>query len=395
MYPLEGIRVLDLSRVVSGPYCTMMLGDLGAEVIKIEHPEVKDETRSWGPPFHETRGDSAYYLSINRNKKSLTLDFKTTEGKKLLRELIEQSDVLVENFRTGVMEKLGFSYEEVQKINSQIIYCSISGFGRTGPYAKKGGYDVLVQAMGGFMSITGEENEPMKAGIPIVDLTTAMLSTQGILAALFVRARTGKGQYIETSLLESQLSLLSNVGSNYLLSGQLPKKHGNAHPNIVPYQPYKAQDGMFIITVTNDKLWKNFCKAIDKEEFFEHELFKTNALRVKNRELLNAELNKIFETKSVQACIELFDSFEIPVGPINNLDQVFSNEQVIARNMVVEKEDQYGVVKMTNTPIKFSETQPDIRLNPPIFGEHTKDIVLNLLKYNEEEYESLKKQKII
>lgn len=395
MYPLEGIRVLDLSRVVSGPYCTMMLGDLGAEVIKIEHPEIKDETRSWGPPFHKKRGDSAYYLSVNRNKKSLTLDFKTDEGKKILRELIEQSDVLVENFRTGVMEKLGFSYEEVKKINPQLIYCSITGFGGTGPYAQKGGYDVLVQAMGGMMSINGEENEPMKVGIPIVDLTTAMLSTQGILAALFVRARTGNGQHIETSLLESQLSLLSNVGSNYLMSEELPKKYGNDHPNIVPYQPYKAKNGMFIVTVTNNKLWRAFCHVINRYDFFANKLFKTNALRVENRDLLNAELEKIFETKTVNEWIKLFEEDEIPAGPINNLKQVFSNEQVIARNMVVNKRDKNGTVKMVGIPIKFSDTKPDIRLNPPIFGINTKEIIVDLLKYDVEEYEKLKKQNII
>ncbi|MFN8673944.1 MAG: CoA transferase [Candidatus Sericytochromatia bacterium] len=395
MKALEGIRVLDLSRVVSGPYCTMMLGDLGAEVIKIEHPDIKDETRLWGPPFHQTREDSAYYLAMNRNKKSLTLNFKTNQGKKILKQLIEQSDVLVENFRTGVMEKLGFSYEEAKELNPQLIYCSISGFGRTGTYANKGGYDVLMQGFGGMMSINGETEEPMKVGIPVIDLTTAMLASQSIIAALFYRSRTGNGQYIETSLMEAQISLLSNVGSNFLMSGKLPKKLGNAHPNIVPYQPYKAKNGMFIITVTNEKLWKNFCFAIKKENLSNDEKFKTNELRVKNRNELNQILEELFIEKNIEEWVELFEKNEIPAGPINNLEQVFSNEQVLHRNMVIEKENQYGKVKMTGLPVKFSESKTEIELLPPVFGEHTEEIIKKLLRYSDEEYLELKTNNII
>lgn len=395
MQPLEGIRVIDISRVVSGPYCTMMLGDLGAEVIKIEHPELKDETRFWGPPFHETREDSAYYLAMNRNKKSITLDFKTQKGKEILIQLIEQSDVLVENFRTGVMDKLGFSYEEVKKINPQLVYCSISGFGSSGPSSKKGGYDVLIQAMGGMMNINGDSEEPMKVGIPVIDITTALFATQSIIAALFARSRTGNGQYIEASLLESQIALLSNVGSNYLMSGKIPKKYGNQHPNIVPYQPYNAKNGKFIVTVTNEKLWKNFCKAIQREDLVENEKFITNEMRVKNRNELNNILDEIFISKNIEELLETFEKYQIPAGPINNLEQVFSDPQVIHREMIVEKENEYGKVKMTGIPVKFSDTKPSIRLLPPVFGEHTEDILKNMLKYNEKEYLELKENKII
>ncbi len=394
MQPLEGIRVLDLSRVVSGPYCTMMLGDLGAEIIKIEHPDIPDETRSWGPPFASGRSDSAYYLSMNRNKKSLTLNFKTEAGKEILKKLIEQSDILVENFRVGTLEKLGFGYAQVKEINPQLVYCSISGYGSTGPYAHKGGYDVIIQGMGGLMSITGDK-EPMKVGVPIVDITTAMLASQAILAALFVRARTGKGQFVETSLLEAQVSWLANVGSNYLVSGNLPERFGNQHPNIVPYQPYKAKDGSFIVTVTNDKLWKNFCQAIEKPELFNDDKFNTNSQRLANRQELNNILESVFKTKNVNEWIKIFEAVEVPVGPINNLEQVFNDPQVLHRDMLVEIEYPSGTVKMPGIPVKFSDTKPSIRFAPPLHGEHTEEIICSILKYSKEEFKDLKNNKVI
>lgn len=395
MYLLEGIRVLDLSRVVSGPYCTMMLGDLGAEVIKVEHPEMPDETRSWGPPFPENRSDSAYYLSINRNKKSLTLDFKTPKGKKILTKLIEQSDVLVENFRVGTLKKLGLDYESVKEINPQIIYCSISGYGSTGPYAHKGGYDVIIQGMGGLMSITGSEEESFKVGIPIVDITTAMLSCNAILAALFNRSRTGHGQKVETSLLETQIACLTNVGSNYLVSGKLPKRHGNQHPNIVPYQPYNAKNGSFILTVTNEKIWKSFCKSIDKPELETDENYKNNSMRVKNRDQLNEILQKIFLEKNVEDWLDIFEEHGVPCGPINNLEQVFKDPQVLHRDMLVEIPHSSGNVKTTGIPFKFSDSKTSIRIAPPLFGEHTEEIIKKILKYSSNEYEELKLNKII
>lgn len=395
MLPLKGIRVTDLSRVVSGPYCTMMLGDLGAEIIKIEHPEIKDETRTWGPPFHENRDDSAYYLSMNRNKKSLTLDFKKEEGKKILLQIIEQSDILVENFRVGTLEKLGLGYEDIKEANPQLIYCSISGYGSTGPYAEKGGYDVIVQGMGGLMSINGTEDEMMKVGVPIVDITTAMMASQAILAALFVRARTGFGQKVEASLLETQIACLANVGSNYLLTGKIPKRTGNQHPNIVPYQPYKSKDGEFILSVTNQKLWENFCNAIEKPEFINDERFKTNSDRLNNRTTLNSYLIEIFKTKTNKEWIELFESVGVPVGPINNLEQVFNDPQVLHREMLVNIPHQAGEIKTAGIPIKFSETKPSIRYAPPLYGEHTKDLICNFLRYSEDEYNDLKLRQII
>lgn len=395
MLPLEGIRVTDLSRVVSGPYCTMMLGDLGAEIIKIEHPDTKDETRSWGPPFAENRNDSAYYLSMNRNKKSLTLDFKKPEGKKILLEIIEQSDILVENFRVGTLQKLGLDYESLKKDFPQLIYCSISGYGSNGPYADKGGYDVIIQGMGGLMSINGNNDQPMKVGLPIVDITTALMANQAILSALFVRSRTGFGQKVEASLLETQVATLANVGSNYLLSGQLPEKYGNAHPNIVPYQPYNAKDGQFILTVTNQKLWEIFCLSIEKPDFVNDQRFKTNGDRVKNREELNDYLQNIFITKTVNEWITLFEKFDIPCGPINNLEQVFNDPQVIHRDMVVNIPHQSGEVKMAGIPIKFSDTKPSIRLAPPLFGEHTEELICQFLRYTHDEYLELKQKKVI
>ncbi len=396
MLPLQGIRVTDLSRVVSGPYCTMMLGDLGADIIKIEHPETKDETRSWGPPFAENRDDSAYYLSMNRNKKSLTLDFKQEQGKKILLEIIEQSDILVENFRVGTLEKLGLDYESIKKDFPQLIYCSISGYGSTGPYAKKGGYDVIVQGMGGLMSINGDDiNIPVKVGLPIVDITTAMMASQSILASLFVRSRTGFGQKVEASLLETQIATLANVGSNYLISGKLPEKFGNSHPNIVPYQPYQAKDGQFIITVTNQKLWEIFCQAINKTEFINDLRFKTNPDRLKHREILNSYLIDIFKTKNVSEWIDIFENVGVPIGPINNLEQVFNDPQVIHRDMVVNVTHQSGEIKMAGIPIKFSETKPSIRLAPPLFGEHTEELICQFLRYTKDEYLEFKKKKII
>lgn len=394
MQPLEGIRVIDLSRVVSGPYCTMILGDFGAEVIKIEHPEQHDETRAWGPPFAKNRNDSAYYLAVNRNKKALCLDLKSPEGKEILRKLLEQADVLVENFRVGTLDKLGFSYEDVSKINPQLIYCSISGFGKTGPYAHKGGYDVLIQAMGGLMSITGSD-EPMKVGLPVVDITTGMLASNAIIAALFARSRNGRGQMIDTSLLESQVSWLANAGSNYLVSGKLPERHGNKHPNIAPYQPYKASDGQFIVTVTNDKLWKNFCEAIDKPELINNPKFKDNPSRVKNRTELDNILEEIFIIKNVNQWIEIFESKSVPAGPVNNLEQVFRDPQVLHREMLVEIEHSTGPVRLSGIPVKFSETKASVRLAPPLPGEHNKDIICGLLKYSQEEFEQLKTLKVI
>ncbi len=393
--PLEGIRVVDLSRALAGPYCTMMLGDLGAKITKVE-PLIGDETRGWGPPFMPNTQDSAYYAALNRNKKSITLDLKFLEAKKILEQLIQQSDVLVQNFRVGTMEKLGFSYETVKKINPALVYCSISGFGSTGPYSQRGGYDVIIQGMGGLMSITGEPNgEPMRVGVPIVDITTGMHATQGILAALFVRQKTGLGQLVETSLFESQLAWLTNVGSNYLISQKLPKRMGNQHPNITPYQPYQASDGYVIVAVGNDKLWQTFIQIIGMPELAKDERFTTNTLRNQHRQTLNQILASVFLKKTSAEWTELFTAADIPAGPINTLDKVFNDPQVTAREMLVTIEHPLaGSIQMTGIPLKFSETPGKISSHPPLLGEHT-DLILKEIGYSTEQIVQLREKKII
>lgn len=389
--PLEGILVLDLTRALAGPYCTMMLADMGADVIKIEQAGVGDETRGWGPPFLEGTKDSAYYAALNRNKKSLTLDLKMPCAKKILAELIAQADVLVENFRIGTMKKLGFSYKEAKQINSRIIYCSLTGFGSTGPYAERGGYDVIVQGMGGLMSITGDpEGEPMRVGVPIVDITTGMFGAHGILAALYTREKTGKGQLVETSLLESQIAWLTNVGSNYLISGKVPKRIGNMHPNITPYQPYKAKDGYVIVAVGNEKLWKIFTEVLGIPNLAEDPRFCTNALRNENRMELNSILEKIFLQKNADEWTEIMLEKGIPSGPINTMDKVFSDPQVLARDMLATVNHPVaGEIKMAGFPIKFSETPAIIKTHPPLLGEHTEEI-LQKLGYSLEEIAKMK-----
>lgn len=396
MQPLEGLLVVDLTRALAGPYCTMMLADLGAQVIKIEQPLVGDETRGWGPPFLEGTSDSAYYAALNRNKKSLTLDLKMPAAKKILAELIAQADVLVENFRLGTMKKLGFSYEEVSQINSRLVYCSLTGFGSTGPYAERGGYDVIIQGMGGLMSITGEEEgQPMRVGVPIVDITTGMFGTQGVLAALYAREKTGKGQFVETSLLESQIAWLTNVGSNYLISGKVPKRLGNMHPNITPYQPYKASDGYVIVAVGNDKLWKSFTEALGVPELSDDARFVTNALRNQNRTELNQILGKLFSQKTASEWTELMVVKGIPSGPINTMDKVFSDPQVLARDMLIQvKHPVAGEIKMAGLPIKFSQTPAKIKSHPPLLGEHTEEI-LEKLGYSLEDIHKLRENSVV
>lgn len=396
LQPLEGIRVVDLTRVLAGPYCTMMLGDMGAEIIKIEQPGTGDETRGWGPPF-APNSDSAYFMAINRNKKSITLNLKHEEGKKILKELILKSDILVENFRVGTLDKLGFSYKEVEKMNPKMIYCSITAFGDTGPYAKQGGYDVIVQGMAGIMSVTGEpDGPPVKVGVPIVDVTAGMFGTSGILAALYAREKTNRGQYVVTSLLEAQLAWLVNVASNYLISGNLPKRYGNGHPNISPYEPYKAKDDYFIVAVGNEKLWSIFCKIINKEELITDEKFKINAHRLMHRKELNDILEKVFLEKTAKEWTKLFLDSGIPAGPINNLEQVFSDPQVLAREMLTEIDHpQAGKIKMVGVPIKFSDTQTKISLPPPMLGEHTDEILTRFSGYRQEQIKTLKELGVI
>jgi len=339
MQSLNGIRVLDLSRVLAGPYCTMVLGDLGAEVIKVESPE-GDETRSWGPPFMGgARGESAYYLCVNRNKRSIVVDFKTEEGRGILHAMIERSDVLVENFRPGTLERFSLDFESASAINPNLIYCSITGFGQTGPLRDKPGYDFMIQAMGGLMSITGEpDGEPMKVGVAVADLFAGQNAVIAILAALQARLQTGKGQHLDISLFDSQIGMLANVASNYLVSDNLPKRYGNAHANIVPYQSFQASDAWFVVAVGNDRQFERMCEVIGNGELENDPRFPLNSARVENRDELISILKPIFLTKTSNEWLSMLSAAGIPCGPIHTLHQVFSMPQVEAREMLIYME---------------------------------------------------------
>ena len=383
MQPLQGIRVLDLSRVLAGPYCTMVLGDLGADVIKVEPPE-GDETRGWGPPFAE--GESAYYLCVNRNKRGIVINLKTDEGKKILCDLALQSDVLVENFRPGTLEKFGLDFATLHELNPKLIYCSITGFGQTGSMRDKPGYDFMIQALGGLMSITGEpEGEPMKTGVAVVDLFAGQNAIIAILAALQARTLTGLGQHLDISLFDSQLGWLANVASNYLISGKLPQRHGNAHPNIVPYQSFQASDGWFAIAVGNDRQFARLCEVIGNSELAIDLRFLKNSDRVENRKTLIPLLASIFETASVSEWLIKLDEAQIPCGPIQNFEQVFSMPTVKEREMLVKMDHPtIGELPLVGSPLKMSDTPVEYRLHPPLMGEHTEE-VLNELGYRDDE----------
>lgn len=380
MQPLNGIRVLDLSRVLAGPYCTMTLGDLGADVIKVESPD-GDETRGWGPPFTgKARGESAYYLCINRNKRSIVVDFKTEEGLTLLHELIKRSDVLVENFRPGTLARVGLDYETVSTLNPQLIYCSITGFGQNGPLRERPGYDFMIQAMGGLMSITGESaGEPMKAGVAVADLFAGQNAVIAILAALQARTQTGNGQHLDISLFDSQVAMLANVASNFLVSGNLPKRYGNAHASIVPYQSFRAKDQWFVIAVGNDRQFEKLCEAIGRENLAGDARFRLNSGRVQNRDELTELLQPIFLEKTVREWLSVLEAAGIPCGPINTLDQVFAEPQVTAREMLIRMQHpEIGDLRLVGSPLKFSKTPVDYKLPPPRLGEHTDEILKDL-----------------
>lgn len=330
---LEGIRILDLTRVLAGPYCTMMLGDYGAEVIKIEAPERGDDTRQWGPPWAE--GESAYFLTANRNKKSLTLNLKHEEGQKILQRLAKRSDVLIENFKIGTMRRLGLDYESLKSINPSLIYCSISGYGQTGPYRDLPGYDFVIQAQGGIMSITGPiDGSPQKVGVAIVDIAAGLFASSAIQAALRHRDKTGKGQFIDIALLDTQVALLANVAQNYLISGVTPGRFGNAHPNIVPYEVFSTADGYIAIGIGNDSQFEGFCRVADCMSLWKEKKYQTNPGRVEHRSELVPKLQSIFKTKNNATWVKLLQDELIPVGPINSIPQVLNDPHSLERDMV-------------------------------------------------------------
>jgi crotonobetainyl-CoA:carnitine CoA-transferase CaiB-like acyl-CoA transferase len=395
MKTLSNIKVLDLSRVLAGPYSAMILGDLGAEIIKIEVPNGGDDTRKWGPPF--IKSESAYYMTANRNKRSITLNLNTEEGRKVLLKLIKSSDVLIHNFKAGTMEKWGLSYHELQREHDQLIYCAISGFGESGPLKGQPGYDAIIQAMAGLMSITGsKESGPMKVGVAVADLTAGLHASIAILAALFERTSSGKGQKLDISLFDSQISLLANVASNFLLSGNTPELLGNEHPNIVPYQPFLMKDGkQLIIAVGNDKQFTRLCSAFDLQRLTEDKRFQTNESRLKNRKELISILQHSFKKISIKEAQEKLNDIGVPNGPILNVKEVFEHPQTIAREMLSNVAHPFEEkLPLVGSPLKFSRTPVTIDRHPPLLGEHTTEI-LTELGFSKEQINLLKKEKII
>jgi formyl-CoA transferase len=393
--PLYGIRVLDLTRVLAGPYCTMFLGDLGAEVVKIEEPGVGDDTRGWGPPF--AGGESAYFLCVNRNKKSVTVDLKSKQGVWLVRRLAERADVLIENFRPGTMERLGLSEKDLRPANPRLIYASLSGFGADGPMRDAPGYDLIVQAWGGLMSITGQpDGEPTKVGVAIIDLVAGLMLGKSIAAALFSREKTGIGQKLDTSLLEAEVACLINVGSNYLIDGSIPRRWGNAHPSIVPYQTFKTADGYLVIGVASEGIWRRFCQAIGRAEWADDSRFEKNSNRVENRPLLIGLLAEIFLGRSTDEWLKIFNSADVPCAPVQTVDQVFKAPQVLHREMLVEVEHPTaGTVPMAGIPVKFSATPASVRLPPPLLGQHTEEVLKSWLGMVDKEISELKRKTVI
>lgn len=392
MLPLAGIKIIDLTRILSGPFCTMTLADLGAEVIKIESPQ-GDDTRQWGPPF--IKNESAYFLSVNRNKKSVVLNLKDPKGKEILLKMVEEADVVVENFRPGTLKKLGIDYDILKQHNRGVILASISGFGQTGPYSKKPGYDVLAQGMGGLMSVTGEpDGTPVKAGYSLADIGAGMWATIGILSALWERERSGQGQWIDVSLLDTMVSWQTYLAGNYFATNNDPKPLGGAHPNIVPYQVFEASDGHFILAVGNDSLWNSLVDVLDVEALRDRK-FKTNPDRVQNRDELISVLEEIFKRKTRDEWVDMLESAKIPCGPVNKLSDILNDTHIKEREMVVEMEHpSLGILKMLGVPVKLSRTPGRIKTVPPAQGEHS-ETVLKQMGYSKEEIETFIKEGII
>jgi crotonobetainyl-CoA:carnitine CoA-transferase CaiB-like acyl-CoA transferase len=388
--PLTGIRVLDLSRVLAGPWAGQNLADLGAEVIKIERPKVGDDSRAFGPPWvRDAQGrdtkDSAYFTSANRGKKSVTVNLQQPEGQALVRELAAKSDVLLENYKYGDLARYGLGYEDLRKINPRLIYCSVTGFGHTGPYKERPGYDFMIQGMGGMMSVTGEPDGvpgggPQRAGVPIADIITGMYASIAICAALAHRAQSGQGQHLDLALLDSQIALLAYQNTNYFATGKPPRRIGNLHPNIVPYQPFSAADGEVILACGNDNLYRKFCEAAGCAGLASDPRFETNGKRVENRVELTRLLGEIFRKRSKKDWVELLDAAGVPNGPINDIAQVFAEPQVKARGVRIEVEHPVaGRLPMVASPMRFSGTPLEHRRPPPLLGEHTEEVLRELL----------------
>jgi formyl-CoA transferase len=388
--PLLGIRVLDLSRILAGPWCTQALADLGAEVIKVERPRVGDDTRAWGPPFvarpdgTETT-DSAYFVSANRGKKSITLDIAAPEGQQIARSLAAISDVVIENFKVGDMKRYGLDWASLSALNPGLVYCSITGFGQTGPYSERAGYDFMIQAMGGLMSVTGERDElpgggPQKCGVPIADMMTGMYSAFAIAAALYERRSSGLGQYVDMSLLDTQVSWLANQNLNYLVSGQLPRRWGNAHPNLAPYQAFPTRDGNLILAIGNDRQFRRFCDVAGLAALGDDPRFVDNRARLAHRDELVAMVATAMRARSTDEWIEALEAVGVPCGPINTLDRVFADPQVVHRGLRMDlPHAAAGRVPQVANPIRYSRTEIEYGDAPPVLGQHTDQVLGELL----------------
>ncbi|XP_038076832.1 succinate--hydroxymethylglutarate CoA-transferase-like [Patiria miniata] len=388
--PLAGIRVLDLTRVLAGPFCTMILGDLGADIIKVEKPGSGDDTRLWGPPFVEDQ--SCYFLSINRNKKSICVDLRHPEGLQIIKKIVAQSDILVENYLPGKLDKLGLGYETLKEIAPSLIYCSITGYGPDGPYAKRGGYDVVAAAMAGLIHITGyEDGDPVRVGVAMTDLSTGLFAHGAIMAALLHRERTGQGQKIDCNLLSTQVAIMSHIGANYLMAGMEAKRWGTGHGSIVPYQAFKTSDDrLLIVGAGNNDHFKTLCKVLEMEELIEDQRYTSNELRVINRNSLIKTLSARFLEKDLSDWVAALERTNLPFGPVQNLQQVFSDPQVVHNNMIQEfNHPTVGNVRVPGPPVGYSTIQTNVRLSSPQLGEHTNRVLLEVLGYDQSQIQQL------
>ena len=404
--PLSHIRVLDLSRVLAAPWTGQNLADLGAEVIKVERPGKGDDSRAFAPPFlknaqGEDTAESAYFAAANRGKKSITIDMSKPEGQRIVRDLAVRSDVLLENYKYGDLARYGLGYEDLKKLNARLIYCSVTGFGQTGPYREKPGYDFMIQGMGGLMSITGERDDlpgggPQRVGVPIVDMMTGMYASIAVCAAIAHRAETGVGQHLDLALLDTQVSFLANQAMNYLSTGEVPQRIGNAHPNIVPYQTFKTADGDIILACGNDNLFNKFCELAGCTALLADERFATNSRRVENRVVVTERLNEIFRKKTTREWVEGLEAAGVPSGPINNIAQVFEEPQVRARGMRIDlPHPTAGTVPLVASPMRFSATPIEYKMPPPTLGQHTDEILRDVLKMDAAAIAGLRASRIV
>lgn len=392
--PLDGIKVLDLTRVLAGPYATMLLGDLGAEVIKIEQPGIGDESRNFGP---FKNGFSLYFMSVNRGKRSVTLNLKTERGQAIFKRLLAHTDIVVENFRPGTMERLGLDYDTLKAEHPSLIYAACSGFGQTGPYAQQGAYDMIIQGMGGIISITGEpEGPPVRVGTSISDITAALFTTIGVLSALHHRNQTGKGQFVDVAMLDSLVAVLENAVVRYFATGEAPKPLGARHPAITPFEAFASADGHVIIALGNDTLWAKFCAQVNRQDLISDERFRTNADRTENHAELFPILSDIMSKRTTDAWIEALGEIGVPCGPINAMDKVVSHPQVQAREMITRVAHQItGTVEVPGVPIKLSETPGNVDAPAPSLGEHTTEVLTDVLKMSPDAVAKLKQDGVI